>query len=224
MNVYYLGRENKPGVKKFVDFYFVDKKTGKFLVKKNSDRSKESYLLHHNGGPNLITTRTETEVEYKNLISAPIISPTHTTVLEHLRKNYYNMAATIKEIKTAPLHSSPKSEELVTYITGMGSTIQGTMEQVLMICKQIGEVMDLSKLSGYDHTKYYFSNSKKELMPIKEMNTMYLMNSIAKKIRDYFDSLKVDNTFTVSIFKNRLEAWTDDKTIQSLVNELATRE
>lgn len=214
MNVYYLGRENQPGVKKYTDYYFVEKRTGKFLVKKHANRSTEKFLLHRNG-VSLMVTPTETEVVYSNMKNEPCRSEiiTQPIILEYINTKYFN----IMETEYKP------GDEIITYRTRDNTKIEGTINAIFDICKRLGETVDISKLSSFDKSKYYYSVSKEQWIPIKEMNSAHIMNSVAKKIRDYFQELKVAKTDSVPEFLEKLELWTNDQIIKSLVDELTTR-
>ena len=71
--------------------------------------------------------------------------------------------------------------------------------------------------------KVYFSKSKGETIEISKMNTVHIMNSAIKKIRDYFDNLKIDKDTDFAQFRKKIEAWTEDTEVKDLVEELATR-
>jgi hypothetical protein len=227
MQVYYFGRENHPGEKKFTDYYFVHKRTGNFLVEKKSDRRREISSLIRNGST-FVTKPADTEVEYTNLITATLKSPTRADVLKHIfNALVYNapIITTPRPIVNPKLDFTEKT--IVSYITkegkNPGTKIEGTVEAIVEVCKLLGEKVDVSKLEGFDKTKWHYSERKNTWISIKEMNKIYIMNSTIKKIKKYFNNLKIEKTSTVDDFKKKVAGWSEDEEVKSLVNELNQR-
>ena len=232
MQTILFGREQKPGVKKYTDYYLVRKKTGNFLVQKNSDRTKIVEEIHRNAG-NLILSPTNTDVEYKNIENnflpvvnkKEVINKINDILLNGINptavKSNGFVAAVSTQIATVPPNfPNPQNTNMQQYILKSGTVISGTTTEIMKICKLLKEDFSLINLSGYDPTKFHFSTSKNELVEIEKMDSIYIMNALIKKQKQNLNNIKVTKNLTISDF---LKLYKKDEEVLALENELGRR-
>ena len=108
-----------------------------------------------------------------------------------------------------------------------GSTVEGTLDQIMTVAAALGETVVLSKVSGITSIpKGYYNSSTKGLQAIKDMNAAHIKNALLKRARDYYESLVSFNIGTQSKKTDFLQAFTsmvNDTQIQDLYTELAKR-
>ena len=231
MTLYHLGNV-KMGPTVTTDCYFVEKKSGCFLLLKNNTRTKQIYHLYKGDSFATLYFKPEaTDVEYKNIKD-------YNFILRHINDEKY---ISVERIVKAIAHhkelldrvteinpaftpkSEKKEEEQIVYNSPSGVELKGTLRKIQAICVSLDEIFDVKNIKGHEGGEYYYSQSKNEWIKIVNMNTAHIMNSLIKQIRDYYDGLKINSSTTIEEFMDQLQKWTDDKIIQNLSTELGKR-
>lgn len=227
MTLYYLGKFlSEPD--KQSDCYVILKRTGSFLMIKQSSRAKFTYRLKKKQDPYFKQLAFEpeiTEAEYKDInrtfeFLLPLKVFSIKQIVEIIASSkLFNYITEIDSSKTI----SSKSTDSFSYKLDDGTVLKGTLESIIEICKRLGKPVDIEKIEGIDRSKFYYSTSKKEWLEISKMATPHIMNSVIKNIRDYYDVFKVDGDCSIPDFFDKLQKWTDDKVLVTLTQELNKR-
>lgn len=231
MTVYSLGKF-LVGPDKVSECYFVHKKTGCFLLIKQNSRTKFTYRLKKYIGTmkrELYFTPEVTEIEYKKMIYSydtllPLSILTTSQILQIISDS--SLFELVKETKLENKEITKVSSvasELYTYKLEDGTVLSGALNSIIDLCKKLGETVNINKIEGIDVSKFYYSNSKEEWIEISKMATPYIMNSIIKNARDYYDTLKTSKECSVEDFFKLMEKWIENPVTKSLADELTKR-
>ena len=112
-------------------------------------------------------------------------------------------------------------EDKFTYTFSKGAKAEGTLQEILAMAKALGETVDASKFTG-GFPSGYFNSSSKGLIRIEDMDTIHLLNSLAKAARDYIESARV-HACTGTTWQSDIKQFLEDFVnlgSQVVINEL----
>lgn len=104
-----------------------------------------------------------------------------------------------------------------------GVNVEGTMEQILEIAKTLKETVDLKKIEGGIPRGYYLSESKGEVVKIKDMHATHIRAALLKQSKEHFENLGKQKTLSVAGFLTKYTELTDNPIVQDLYAELQKR-
>jgi len=108
-----------------------------------------------------------------------------------------------------------------TYQFKSGAKVEGSVEQILAIAKSLGEVVDLSKITGPLPNGFYLSSTH-GVMKISDMNEAHIRNALIKRSKEYYENLR-KRKLKVDEFMVEYTKLGDDSVVTELFTELASR-
>ena len=107
---------------------------------------------------------------------------------------------------------------MITYKWSDGTSFSGTLDALKTVAKVLSKQIDYENLIVPQG--YYFSLTK-GLIPIKEMNTLHIKNTIKKKITNYNKTINhLSDLNLETLYLNWIQ---NNQIIQDLFNELKNR-
>lgn len=111
----------------------------------------------------------------------------------------------------------------MNYTLKNGTKLEGSLEQIMSICKSVGETVDLKQIEGKETPEGYYMSGSKGLIKISDMNSMHLRNALLKLSKDYFENLGSKKTLSNYDFLNEFVGLADNPKVIELYNALGKK-
>lgn len=109
----------------------------------------------------------------------------------------------------------------MNYTLKSGAKVEGTVDQIITICKSVGETVDLSQIS--ETPSGFYASETKGLVKISEMNEHHLRNALLKQSKEHFETLGKKSTLTNIQFLKEYASLTEKSVVVELFSELSKR-
>lgn len=105
--------------------------------------------------------------------------------------------------------------------------VSDNLSEILKVGEVLGQAVEYSKIEGLSESDVpdgYYLSAKEGLVEVKGMNSMHIRNALLKRTVAYLGEVKTAlKTLNDQEFLTKFENLTEDKTIVTLFDELASR-